>query len=422
MPYDLAEFQRSYKPNNAETEIDISDGKVISPSANIQRQLSTVEDSNWLGGDKSRQDFAVLCALLSEGHSQGDALATFIASPRGEDVKKRKPDPADYFQRTIRKALAEGSADEGFSVEIIDEDSDWRKEFKSKNQLCRDAPRYIVQRLVPEKALTFITAPSFHGKSWLVLHLGAAMSVGRGLWRFQGPQRPVPFRYHVPEMDESRVRQRMEQLHIADSDMFLVRAMETGPVWRLDDELMMESARGAVVCLDTTGYFNEADDTANYQQAVRFGKLVFKLLTDGGALAVIGLYHPPKYSEKETHLSLENSVLGSAGYGGILRSCLAVRNLNPDPNDINLWLYVQGLKNPGLKPFQLKGIPLTTFARPSPYLSEVLKQRAGQNKTQSKRAQVLELLEKGKSVRSIAEELHISHNTVTKYRKESCEE
>jgi DNA-binding CsgD family transcriptional regulator len=150
---------------------------------------------------------------------------------------------------------------------------------------------------------------------------------------------------------------------------------------------------------------------------------VFKLLTEGGAMAVIGLYHPPKYSDKETDLTLENSVLGSAGYGGILRSCLAVRNLNADLNDEKLRLYVQGLKNPRLKPFQLAGLPLTMSVRPgeSPYLSGIVrdqKQNKQHQQKQERQMQVLELLKQGNSVRGIAEKLKISHNTVRAIRDE----
>jgi hypothetical protein len=61
---------------------------------------------------------------------------------------------------------------------------------------------------------------------------------------------------------------------------------------------------------------------------------------------------------KETTMMIENMLLGSAGYGGILRSCPGVRNLNVEPNDEDRWLYVQGLNNPRFKPFQLSGIPL----------------------------------------------------------------
>jgi hypothetical protein len=223
-------------------------------------------------------------------------------------------------------------------------------------------------------------------------------------------------------MNEAMVRQRMEMLHIVDSDMFLVRAMESGAVWSLDDDRMLESSRGAVVCLDTTGYFNDADDTSNYQQSLKFGRAVFNLLTAGGALAVIGLYHPPKYSAKETTMTLENMLLGSAGYGGILRSCLGVRNLNPDPNDENLWVYVQGLKNPRLKPFQLGGLPLAVKVKPgeSQYLSGITRGHRSE-RHDGKEERVRQLLAEGESVRSIAERLKMSHNTIRKIRDEGTE-
>lgn len=299
-----------------------------------------------------------------------------------------------------------------------DDIPDWRKEFKSKYQLARGAPRHVVGKLIPENALTMITAPSYHGKSWIALHLAKAISEGKDVWGFSGPQRPLPFRYHVPEMSEAMVRQRMDILHIQNSEMFLVRAMESGTVWALDDELMLASSRGAVVCLDTTGYFNEADDTSSYAQAIQFARLVFNLLTAGGAVAVIGLYHPPKYSLKETTMTLENMLLGSAGYGGILRSCLGVRSLNRDLNDTQVRLYVEGLKNPGLKPFQLKGIPLKMEAEPgeSPYLSDLLN---GSRSGQKHRLEVLKRLKDGESMRSIAEDMHISQNTVRKIRDEN---
>jgi hypothetical protein len=195
--------------------------------------------------------------------------------------------------------------------------------------------------------------------------------------------------------------------------------MESGAVWSLKDPRMLKSSEEAVVVFDTTGYFNETDDPSNYQQALRFGEMVFNLLTAGKARAVIGLYHPPKYSLKETSMTLENMLLGSAGYGGILRSCLGVRNLNPDLNSPDVWLYVQGLKNPGLKPFQLEGLPLKMKVPPgeSPYLSALLSSVEGHKDPRYLKA--CALFEKRLSQRAVRDALKpISLDTVNKWHRE----
>jgi hypothetical protein len=136
---------------------------------------------------------------------------------------------------------------------------------------------------------------------------------------------------------------------------------------------------------------------------------------------VCALYHPPKYSKskKETGnvMTLENQILGSAGYGGVLRSCLGMRNLHEDSNK-GLWVYVQGLKNPGLGgPFQIEGLPLKLVKRPgeSPYLSELLKDSG------SKREEILAMLNDGKSVREICKTHRVSPNTVTRLKQEEIE-
>ena len=431
MPYSVEEFKRLglYVPKPEEVDVlNTSNGESVGVSLNDLPKTQRDSLRKRLidacpGKDQSAVDCGIFRSMFEQGMTRKAAVEAFTSSKRGQSALERHS--SSWIERTVDEAIR-FVAKRGDKMKLrrtvidADESSDWRKEFKSKNQLCRDAPRYVIQNLVPEKALTMITAPSFHGKSWIALHLARAISEGKKIWGFDGPRRPIPFRYHVPEMNESMVRQRMEMLHFSDSDMFLVRAMESGAVWALDDERMLASSRGAVVCLDTTGYFNDADDTSSYQQAIKFGEAVFNLLTAGGALAVIGLYHPPKYSLKETTMTLENMLLGSAGYGGLLRSCLGVRNLNSDPNEEDLWLYVQGLKNPRLKPFQLGGLPLTLRSKPgeSPYLSAIAgTKRFNQKKDRDQ--QVRELLAQGQSVRSIAEKLGMSHNTIKKIRDEN---
>ncbi len=221
-------------------------------------------------------------------------------------------------------------------------------------------------------------------------------------------------------MNEALVRERMDKLEIKSSSAFLVRAMEAGTPFALDNQ-MLECSRGAVVCLDTMGYFNQGDDIANYKESIKFGEMCFRLMTEGGALAVIALTHPPKNTANQNTMSLENMVIGSAGYGGLLRSCLGIRNLNTDLNDPKLHVYVQGLKNPGLRPFQLKGIPLGMFNRQSPYLDAISRNFTGKNddpKKSNREKRVHELHEKGKSYREIVESIgDISINTVMRIVK-----
>jgi hypothetical protein len=297
--------------------------------------------------------------------------------------------------------------------------SDWREGCLSKDQLSAQLPKFLLSGLIPEKCLTFITGPSYHCKTWLAVQSGNAVSTGTDLWCFDGPGEAVPVIYHVPEMNAAFVRQRMDQVGIQNSEMFLVRPMETG-IWALDDPRMLKSSEGRLVFLDTQGFFNPADDASDYKQALKFGQLVFNLLTNG-ARGVVALAHPPKYatqSKNEPAWTLENSVLGSAGYGGILRSCLRVRNLNLDLNDPNVWLYVQGLKNPGLKPFQLEGLPLKMRVPPgeSPYLSILLDSIEGT--VDPRKLKAFEMFSKGVSRDKIRVELKVKAATLSTWKKE----
>jgi hypothetical protein len=252
--------------------------------------------------------------------------------------------------------------------------------------------------------------------------MGLAMATGTSfLDHFAGPKEPVPVIYHVPELHASLYKTFMQRLGAKErlqgsEEMFLIRTLERD-VWPLDSPQMIDSSRGRYVFLDTVGYFNDADDSASYTQAIEFAKKINNLIREG-CLGVCALYHPPKYSKskKETGnvMTLENQILGSAGYGGVLRSCLGMRNLHEDSNK-GLWVYVQGLKNPGLDgPFQIEGMPLKLISKPgeSPYLSELL------GKSGSKKDQIKAMLLAGKKRTEICKELGVSPNTVTSCNQE----
>jgi hypothetical protein len=293
----------------------------------------------------------------------------------------------------------------------------WRAHVRSKGELTTKPPRFLISQLFQEKALSAIVAPAFNCKTWFALQAAKAISTGSPLWGFEGPSEPVPVIYHVPEMYEALFRQYMDKVGAEDSEMFLVRTMEQG-VWELNDPRMMESSKGRVLFLDTMGYFNPADETSDYTQSLRFAKLVYGLL-NAGCRGVIGLYHPPKYSSKAKKpvWTLEDSILGSAGYGGILRSCMRMKNLNPDLNDANPHVYVEGLKNPGLKPFQLHRIPLEMKVPPgkSQYLADLQKSRADERYEQA-----CALFERGLSLRQVQAEMRPkppSTSTLQKWRQ-----
>jgi len=304
------------------------------------------------------------------------------------------------LESTIFKSLSKWA-------KTSDEDPDaWRDECLSFDQLTSELPRHLLEGLVPEKVLTAISAHSFNGKTWSALQIAHAISEARPLWGFKGPEKEVPVIYHVPEMNEAMVKDYMRQLKIRDSENFLVRPMEKG-LWPLNSPKMLKSSEGRLVVLDTQGFFNQSDDGNDYQQALKFAEAVFNLLNTG-ALGVIALFHLAK--NISTEWTLQNSIIGSTGYGGILRSCLRMQNLNSDLNDKSMWLYVQGMKNPGLKPFQLQGPPpLELKIRPgdSPYLKDIV---PGQKKSakREKFDKASALFEQGLSQRKVSDQLELS--------------
>jgi hypothetical protein len=292
-----------------------------------------------------------------------------------------------------------------------------RKEDYTFSTLPEDEEEDVLEHLLAKFALTMMPAPSYTGKTHTAISMGLSLVTGEAwLGNFKVPEK-VRVRYFVPELSAGRFKKFMCRIASPDvwkqhEEDFIVRPLDCD-LLLLDSAGMIEKCRGFYVFLDTLGYFMGLDDNNSYIAAIEFAKRINHLIKEG-CLGVCGLYHPPKYSKnkKETGniLTLENQILGSAGFGGLLRSCIALRNLNNDANE-GLWCYVQGLKNPGLgKPFQIKGFPLEYLGE-SPYLSELLK-------TGSKKEQALEMVKQGKKQTEICGLLHVSPNTLTKWTKE----
>ena len=79
--------------------------------------------------------------------------------------------------------------------------------------LPEEKPAMLIAHLIPEKALTFMAAPSYTGKTHIAIEMGLAMATGTDfLDHFKGPAQPVPVIYHVPELHASLFRTFMERL------------------------------------------------------------------------------------------------------------------------------------------------------------------------------------------------------------------
>jgi hypothetical protein len=336
-----------------------------------------------------------------------------------ETVPNEDERPWDFglgeeFEREDEKGNKDGSVGRYYVRKL----AGWRESCKSFDQLSTKLPSFLVDGLVPKKCLTAITGHSFNSKSWLAMQLAWSLSQGESVFGHFGVTEPVPVVYHVPEMNEAMVRHYLNTIGAKNTENFLVRTMENG-VWSLDSVEMLASSEGRAVFLDTSGFFNPGDNGNDYKQALKFGELVFNLL-NVGALGVTMLGHltKPMQNKKglviESDWTLENSLIGSSGYGAVLRSLLRMKNLNADLNDHNVHLYVQGMKNPGLKPFQLKGpAPLKMFVEPgqSPYLKQLLSGDA-----QYDEASVL--FEQKISQRKIAAQLGLSLGKINKMHQE----
>jgi hypothetical protein len=350
--------------------------------------------------DESSADQSLCSHLAKKGLSRIEVELIWKRSLPREKLERR-----DYIQRTLDTAF------EGLTPRKIEVDPErWREFCKTFGQLTTEEPRYIVDQLIPEGAMSAITGHSFHSKTWVALMIALAISQGNSLWNYFNVTTPRPVIYHCPEMSEAMIRHYLHVLGAEDDENLLVRPMESG-VWPLDDPLFLRSSIGRVTFLDTGGFFNPAEDGNDYKQALQFARLVFEAIT-AGCLGVIPLFHLAKGVKKEDW-SLENSIIGSAGYGAMLRSCLRVFNLNSDLNDPNVHLYLQGMKNPGLKPFQLVGpAPLTMRVEPgdSPYLKVLMSGDQHYIKAS-------ELFEKGKTQRDVAEQLSLSLGKVNKLHK-----
>lgn len=172
-----------------EADISIAGGKNVTArlSEKIRDQLSHTESDSHQG-DKSRQDSAVITAMLADHHKPEDVYATFAASARGKAAAERHPYFEDYLSRTIKKAI--GFLDKGKSSGTNESISvDFAK--KRLTSTAEGLNIVMVKRIEVEKTqwlwnpylpagkLVILAGDPGMGKSTIALDLVARISAGR---------------------------------------------------------------------------------------------------------------------------------------------------------------------------------------------------------------------------------------------------
>jgi AAA domain len=291
------------------------------------------------GGDRSRQDSAGITAMLRLICAD-DTYATFTASARGTDAMARhQRNYHDYLSRTIQNAQkflgleANGEAQESERRDSIDP-ADWRKEFKSRNELDDGPIDHVIEQLIPEEGITGLGALPGTLKTFIMMSWAKAISSGALLWgRFK--TRKLPILYLIPESGDKNFRRRMVNMHIPNTENFLVRTMSMGKMLSLEDERVHAAVKRRVVFLDTLVRFTEGKDEQYARDMAALGDIVLQLLA-AGAVAIVVAHHSRKESRNEEEMTLENCFRGSGDIGAIMSAAYGVRMLEKNTAKVQL--------------------------------------------------------------------------------------
>jgi archaellum biogenesis ATPase FlaH len=187
--YRLDDFKRLgiYCEKPVAEECELNGGKIILRSKLSDKICKLLDEPGGSshGGDFSRQDSAVITALLSAGHSSEDALATFKSSARGRHALERKAGHyEDYLKRTVEKAVGYLKSKKGSDKVSIN----FAKEKKNSegfgliismgHEVEVEKIRWIWPGYIPAGKLTIIAGDPGMGKSTIVCDLVSRISRG----------------------------------------------------------------------------------------------------------------------------------------------------------------------------------------------------------------------------------------------------
>lgn len=135
---------------------------------------------------------------------------------------------------------------------------------KAKDFAARPQPRWLVDKLIPEKSITLLMGKSQARKSFMSIELGACVASGRDFLKRPVMRRPVIYVALEDSFDLAlRIEAATNHLSEEDCENFIVsESVVTLPKNRAgfdDFEKFLSRHPGSLVILDTYAYFNDGD-------------------------------------------------------------------------------------------------------------------------------------------------------------------
>ena len=220
---------------------------------------------------------------------------------------------------------------------------------------------FAAKGFLQNEAVTALAALSGHSKTWTVLALIRMLLFGPGkLWGlFEVPNRAEKVIYLIPESSRTAIKHRLKLMGLYDeihTGRLRMRTLSKGPTVPLADAALLREVKGAHIVADTAiRFMHGMDDNSAAEVAEGLSEDFFGMLR-AGAQTVIPLFHSPKSFLKETVMTLEGMIRGSAEFGAVLATAWGIKQID-EPRNI---IHVQCLKARDFEhcgPFQLIGRP-----------------------------------------------------------------
>jgi len=343
-----------FEPKPAEeVEFEMQGGHNIAEllSPKLRKRLSTVGGSDY-NGDFSRQDSAIITAILAAGYTPADAYMTFMASLRGKDCIERKAGHVeDYVERTIRKAISflktedKSTAPDRVKIDFSGGETTESAEGKEDGIVSVKASDVVVEKThwlwkpyIPQGKITVLAGDPGMGKSTIVNDLISRITRGTympfGLRTVSGVCAIASAEDAANDTITPRLiaaEAKLEKVHIirkviiAEEEHFLTLPRDVN---RLQDFVTHYGAR--LLIIDPLSAFLERGTDSHKDQDIRSVLAPLEAMAEKTKVAVLIVAH----FNKREDASMLYRVGASIGLVGAARSVLGVAKTPKDGTSV----------------------------------------------------------------------------------------